>query len=84
MLSGVVSRDSFVDPVPYLKTITISYGIPWDTRYDDFSTIPVGGLVGHSKGVEVFPCLALWVAKVFDSGAARIGNSTSFTMTTQF
>jgi hypothetical protein len=61
---------------------SVSCGIPWDTRYDDFSTNPIGGVVGHPKGLEAFPCPALWVPKIFDLNIARIGNGTSFTTTT--
>jgi hypothetical protein len=32
-------------------------------------------MVGHLEGLEAF---ALWVPKIFDSGAARIGNGVSF------
>jgi hypothetical protein len=39
-------------------------------------------MVGHLKGLEAFPCPALWVPKIFDSGAVRIGNGASFTETT--
>jgi hypothetical protein len=39
-------------------------------------------VVGHPKGLEAFPCPALRVPKIFDSGAARIGNGASFTETT--
>ncbi len=39
-------------------------------------------MVGHPEGLEVFPCLALRVPKIFDSGAAKIGNGMSFTETT--
>ncbi len=77
--SGVVYGISFADPIPYLKTISVSYGIPWDTRYDDFFTIPNGGIVGHLEGLEAFPCPALRVPKIFDSGVARIGNNVSLT-----
>jgi hypothetical protein len=35
-------------------------------------------VVGHSKGMETFPCPAFWVPKIFDYGAARIGNGASF------
>ncbi len=80
--SGVVSRDSFTDPVPYLKTVSVSCGIWWDTHYDDFSIIPVGGMVGHPKGLEAFPCPTLRVPKIFDLGVVIIGNGTSFTTTT--
>jgi hypothetical protein len=65
-----------------LKAVCVSYGISWDTRYDDFSTIPISGVVGHWKGLEAFPCLALRVPKIFDSGVVKIGNGMSFTPTT--
>jgi hypothetical protein len=39
-------------------------------------------MVGHLEGPEAFPCLALRVPKIFDSGAVRIANGTSFTKTT--
>jgi hypothetical protein len=67
---------------PNLKTVNVSYEIQWDIRYDDFSTIPVGGVVGHPEGLEGLPCPALWVPKIFDLGAARISNGASFTITT--
>ncbi len=35
-------------------------------------------MVGHSKDLEAFPCPAFRVPKIFDSGAARIGNGVSF------
>jgi hypothetical protein len=63
--------------------ISVGCGIPWDTRYDDdFSVVPVGGMVGHLEGLEAFPCPTLQVPKIFDFGAARIGNGASFTKTT--
>jgi hypothetical protein len=62
--------------------VNVGCKIPWDTRYDDFFVVPVGGVVGHSKGLEAFPCLAFWVPKIFDSGVARIGNGASFIETT--
>jgi hypothetical protein len=65
-----------------LKTFNVSCGIPWDTRYDDFSAVPVGGVVGHPEGLKAFPCPTLWVPKIFDSGVAIISNGTSFTTTT--
>ncbi len=65
-----------------MKAISVGCGIPWDIRYDDFSVVPVGGVVGHPEGLEAFPCSAFWVPKIFDSGAARIGNGMSFTETT--
>ncbi len=52
-----------------------------DARYDDFSVVP-GGVVGHSEGLEAFPCPSLLIPKIFDSGAARIGNGSSFISTT--
>jgi hypothetical protein len=70
--NGDVSRDSFVDRIPYLKAISVGCGIPWDTHYDDFSVIPVGGMVGHREGLEAFPCPALWVPNFFDSSVARL------------
>jgi hypothetical protein len=79
---GVVFGDSFADPVPCLKAINVSCGIPWDTCYDDFFTVPVRGLVGHLEGLEAFPCPALWVPKIFDLGATKISNGVSFTETT--
>jgi hypothetical protein len=39
-------------------------------------------MVGHPEGLEAFPCPTLWVPKIFDSGAAEIGNGVSFTETT--
>ncbi len=39
-------------------------------------------MVGHLEGVEAFPCPTHWVPKIFDSGATKIGNGTSFTETT--
>jgi hypothetical protein len=62
--------------------VSVSCRIPCDIRYDDFSTIHVGGVVGHSEGLEVFPCPTLRVPKIFDSGVARIGNGASFITTT--
>jgi hypothetical protein len=62
--------------------ISVSCRIPWNIHYDDFCTILVGGVVGHPEGLEDFPCPALRVPKIFDSGAARIGNGVSFTATT--
>ncbi len=44
-----------------------------DARYDDFFVVFVGGVVGHPEGLEAFPCPALLVPKIFDSGATRIG-----------
>jgi hypothetical protein len=32
--------------------------------------------------LEAFPCPTLWVPKIFNFGATRIGNDTSFTETT--
>jgi len=62
-----------------LKAVSVGCGIPWDTRYDDFSVVPDSGVVSHSEGLEAFPCPALQVPKIFDYGAARIGNGASFT-----
>jgi hypothetical protein len=42
----------------HLKTVSVGCGIPWDTCYDDFFAIPVGGVVGPLEGMEAFPCLA--------------------------
>jgi hypothetical protein len=53
-----------------------------DTCYDDFSDVLVGGVVGHPEGLEAFPCPALWVPKIFDSGVAKIDNGASFIKTT--
>jgi hypothetical protein len=39
-------------------------------------------VVGHPEGLEAFPCPALLVPKIFDSGAARIRNGLSFIATT--
>jgi hypothetical protein len=39
-------------------------------------------MVGHPKGLEVFPCLALQAPKIFDSDAAISGNGASFIETT--
>ncbi len=50
--------------------------------YDDFFFVPIGGVVGHSEGLETFPCPALRVPKIFDSSATRICNVMSFTETT--
>ncbi len=57
--SGVVFKDSFTDPIPCLNVVSEGCGIPWDTRYDDFFVVPVGGVVGHPEGLEAFPCPAL-------------------------
>ncbi len=38
--------------------------------------------MGQPEGLEAFPCPALMVPKIFDSGAARIGNGSSFITTT--
>ncbi len=65
-----------------MKAVSVGCGIPWDTRYDDFFDVPVGGVVGHPEGLEAFPCLALRVPKIFDSSVAGIGNGTSFIETT--
>jgi hypothetical protein len=65
-----------------LKVISVGCEISWDTRYDDFSAIFVGGVVGHPEGLEAFPCLAFRVPKIFDFGAAKIGNGASFAETT--
>ncbi len=65
-----------------MKTISVNCKIPWDIHYDDFSVVPVGGVVGHSEGLEAFPCPTLRVPKIFDSGATRIDNGVSFTKTT--
>jgi hypothetical protein len=72
----------FVDLVLCLKAVSVGCRILWDTRYDDFSAVFIGGVVNHPKGLETFPCPALWVPKIFDSGATRIGNGASFTETT--
>jgi hypothetical protein len=39
-------------------------------------------MVGHSEGLEAFPCPAFRVPKIFDFGAAIIGNCVSFIETT--
>jgi hypothetical protein len=39
-------------------------------------------MISHSKGLKAFPCPALWVPKIFDSGAAIIDNGMSFIKTT--
>jgi hypothetical protein len=65
-----------------LKAVNVGCKIPWDTRYDDFFAILIGGVVGHLEGAEAFPCPTRWVPKIFDSGAVRIGNGMSFTETT--
>ncbi len=39
-------------------------------------------MIGHPEGLKDFPCPALRVPKIFDSGAARISNGASFTETT--
>ncbi len=39
-------------------------------------------MVGQPEGLEAFPCPALLVPEIFDSGAARIGNGSSFIATT--
>jgi hypothetical protein len=62
--------------------VSVNCGIPWDNRYDDFSTIPVGGVVGHLEGLEAFPCPTLRVPKIFDPSAAKISYGASFTTTT--
>jgi hypothetical protein len=36
-------------------------------------------MVGHLEGLEVFPCPAFRIPKIFDFGAARIDNGVSFT-----
>jgi len=54
----VLFSKTFVDQIPCLKVVSVGCGIPWDTCYDDFSAIPIGGVVGHPKGLEAFPCLA--------------------------
>jgi hypothetical protein len=64
------------------EAVSVGCRILWDTRYDDFSAVFIGGVVNHPKGLETFPCPALWVPKIFDSGATRIGNGASFTETT--
>ncbi len=61
--------------------VRVGCGIPWDTHYDDFSVVPISGVVGHLEGLKAFPCPALRVPKIFDYGATRIGNGTSFTET---
>jgi hypothetical protein len=38
-------------------------------------------VVGHPEGLEAFPCPALLVPKIFDSGATIIGNGSSFIAT---
>ncbi len=78
---GVVSRVSFADPVPCLKAFRVNCKIPWYARYDDFSVVPVSGVVGHPEDLEAFPCPFLLVPKIFDLGAARIGNGSSFITT---
>jgi hypothetical protein len=65
-----------------LKAVSVTCKIPWDVRYDDFSVVLVGGVVGHSEGLETFPCPALLVPKIFDSNAAIISNGSSFIATT--
>jgi len=82
--SGVVSGDSFANLVPCLNAVSVGCRIPWDTRYDDFSDVFVGGVIGHPEGLEAFPCPTFQVPKIFDSGAARIGNGASFIKTTYF
>ncbi len=44
-----------------MKAVDVSYRIPWDARYDDFSVVPIGGVVGHLEGLEAFSCPALLV-----------------------
>ncbi len=78
--NGVVSGVSFADPV--LKAVNVNCWIPWDARYDDFSVVPVSGVVGHPECLETFPCPTLLVPKIFDSGAAKNGNGSSFIATT--
>jgi hypothetical protein len=80
--SVIISRVSFADLVPCLKLVSVNCRIPWDARYDDFSVVHVGGVVGHPEGLEAFPCPSLLIPKIFDSGAARIGNGSSFIATT--
>jgi hypothetical protein len=65
-----------------MKAVNVGCRIPWDIRYDDFFVVLVGDVVGHPEGLEAFPCPALWIPKIFDFGAAGIGNGTSFTKTT--
>ncbi len=65
-----------------MKKVSNGCRTPWDIRYDDFSTIVIGGMVGHLKGLEAFLCLALRVPKIFDSVTTRNGNGASFTETT--
>jgi hypothetical protein len=65
-----------------MKAVNVGCKIPWDTRYDDFSTVRVGGVVGHPEGLEAFPCPNFQVPKIFDSSATKIGNGASFTETT--
>jgi hypothetical protein len=81
-LSGVVFGDSFANRVPCLKVVNVSCRIPWDTRYDDFSVVPVDGVINHPEGLEAFPCPTFRVPKIFDSGVTRIDNDASFTKTT--
>jgi hypothetical protein len=40
-----------------LKVISVGCGIPWDTRYDDFFVVPIGGVVGHFEGLKLFHVL---------------------------
>ncbi len=65
-----------------MKAVSVSCRIPWDVHYYDFSVVPVGGVVGQPEGLEAFPCPALLVPNIFDSGASRIGNGSSFIVTT--
>ncbi len=62
--------------------VNVNCRIPWDARYDDFSVVPVGGVVGHSEGLKAFPCPSFLVLKIFDSDVVRIGNGSSFIATT--
>jgi hypothetical protein len=39
-------------------------------------------MVGHLEGLEAFPCPTFGVPKIFDFGAAKIGNGASFIETT--
>jgi hypothetical protein len=60
MLERCCFRYSFANPVPCLKAISVGCGIPWDICYDDFSVVPVGGVVGHpEEGLKAFPWPAL-------------------------
>jgi hypothetical protein len=79
--NAVVFEVYFAHLVLCLKVGSVSCRIPWDTRYDDFYVVHVGGMVGHPEGLEAFPCPALLVPKIFDSSTTKIDNGLSFIAT---